>query len=72
MKPFFLLSALFLASCSPGDRYWDYDDYPTEFSSNGERIYFTGTSASGSLIRARTDGSMMSRHMRMHVGGCAS
>jgi len=71
-KPVLLALVFFLASCSLGNRHWDYDDYPTEFSSNGERIYFTGTTALGNLIQARTDGSMMSRHMRMHGGGCAS
>ena len=67
-----LAPVLLLVSCSPGDRHWDFGDYPAKFASNGEQIYFTGTSTSGSPIRARVDGSMMSRHMRMHGGGCAS
>ncbi len=41
---------------------------PVQFSSNGERIYFTGTSSSRLPITP-TGGSM---HMRMHGGGCAS
>lgn len=41
---------------------------PTTFSSNGERIYFTGTSASGRPI-ALQGGDM---RMQMHGGGCAT
>ncbi len=41
---------------------------PVQFRSNGERIYFTGTSSSRLPITP-TGGSM---HMRMHGGGCAS
>ena len=44
------------------------DNWPTQFSSNGERIYFIGTSSSGLPITP-TGGGM---HMRMHGGGCAS
>ena len=44
------------------------DNWPTQFSRNGERIYFTGASSSGLPITP-TGGGM---HMRMHVGGCAS
>jgi len=40
----------------------------TQFASNGERIYFTGTSASGDLIRP-TGGNL---HMSMMGGACAS
>jgi len=47
---------------------WDRENWPEQFQSNGERIYFTGTSASGSLIN--TYGGNM--HMRMHGGGCAT
>ncbi len=42
--------------------------WPVQFSSNGERIYFTGTSSSRLPITP-TGGNM---HMRMHGGGCAS
>ncbi len=44
------------------------DNWPTQFSSNGERIYFTGTSPSRLPITP-SGGNM---HMRMHGGGCAS
>ncbi|MEH6648180.1 c-type cytochrome [Sulfitobacter sp.] len=43
-------------------------DWPSEFQSNGERIYFTGTSASGQLISLQ-GGTM---HMRMSAGGCVT
>lgn len=39
--------------------------WPSEFRSNGERIYFTATSASGQPIVARGG----DRHMRMMSGG---
>ena len=42
--------------------------WPIQFRSNGERIYFTGTSSSRLPITP-TGGNM---HMRMHGGGCAS
>ena len=46
---------------------------PAEFISNGERIYFTGSSESGNPIIARPSNSGMGgMHMRMHGGGCAS
>ena len=41
------------------------DSWPSEFQSNGERIYFTASSASGQPIRAR-GGNM---HMQMMSGG---
>ena len=41
---------------------------PATFDSNGERIYFTGTSASGMPI-TYTGGNM---HLRMMGGGCAT
>ena len=42
--------------------------FPASYTSNGERIYFTGTSASGELI----SGSGGNAHMAMMGGGCAS
>ena len=44
------------------------DAWPTQFQSNGERIYFTGTSASGRSISPQGRG----MHMQMMGGGCAS
>ena len=44
------------------------DNWPAQFRSNGERIYFTGVSASG-LPVTPTGGGM---HIRMHGGGCVS
>jgi hypothetical protein len=43
-------------------------DWPAQFRSNGERIYFTGTSDSGLPIRPAGGG----MHLRMHGGGCAT
>ena len=43
-------------------------DWPSEFQSNGERIYFTATSASGQLISLQ-GGTM---HMRMSAAGCVA
>ncbi|MBL4756526.1 MAG: c-type cytochrome [Rhizobiales bacterium] len=43
-------------------------EWPTQFQSNGERIYFTGTSTSGGTITAKGGG----RHMRMMGGACAN
>lgn len=47
---------------------FDRADWPSEFRSNGERIYFTATSASGRPIVA--DGQGM--HMAMMGGSCAA
>lgn len=46
----------------------DRGAWPSEFRSNGERIYFTATSASGQPI-APQGGSM---HMMMSGGGCVA
>ncbi len=43
-------------------------DWPSEFMSNGERIYFTATSASGQPISLQ-GGTM---HMSMSAGGCVA
>ena len=44
------------------------ENWPVQFQSNGERIYFTGMSSSGTPITS-TGGTM---HMQMHLGGCAN
>ncbi len=46
----------------------DRESWPIQFESNGERIYFTGTSASGFPINANGGG----MHMQMHSGGCVT
>ena len=43
-------------------------DWPAKFQSNGEQIYFTGTSASNLPIRFQSD----SVHMEMIGGGCVT
>ena len=43
-------------------------DWPTRFQTNGERIYFTATSASGARISPGGGG----MHMSMMGGGCVS
>ncbi len=75
MKTLLFMSIIFLTSCNGS-----YDHGPanggiggTAFVSNGERIYFTGTSASGLPISANGGGGSMSgMHRQMHGGGCAS
>ncbi|MFT5113926.1 MAG: cytochrome c oxidase subunit 2 [Parasphingorhabdus sp.] len=75
MKTVLLISILLLVSCNGR-----YDHGPenggigsTAFISNGERIYFSGTSASGLPISASGGGGPMSgMHRQMHGGGCAS
>ena len=69
------ISLLFLVSCngrvdhSPSAG----GDNSAAFISNGERIYFTGASASGLPISASGGGGSMSgMHRQMHSGGCAS
>ena len=48
------------------------NDIPTEFASNGERIYLTGVSASGKPISARGGDAAMGMHRQMHGYGCAT
>ena len=62
---------LLLASCSPGEEHYGSAYDPSDFASNGARIYLNGTSASGAAITARGGTSMMSHHRQMHGGGCA-
>lgn len=74
MKKYFLLLFLVLSGCNanyPHGGGWS-NDSPAAFTSNGERIYFTGTSASGSVIRAGGGEFGPGMHQRMHGGGCAS
>ena len=49
-------------------RNWDRENWPVEFQSNGERIYFTGISSSG--IRISSSGGGM--HMHMHMSSCVT
>jgi cytochrome c oxidase subunit 2 len=66
---------LFLSACNGNvDHATGSSNYgPAKFISNGERIYFTGSSESGNPITARQSNSGMGEmHMRMHGGGCSS
>lgn len=71
LKIVHLLVPLFLVSCSPRDEHWASSAHPEPFVSNGERIYFTGNSVSGSPISSSTGPSMTGMHRQMHGGGCA-
>ena len=69
-----LLSLLMLASCNGG---YDHGQGAsgsgvTQFASNGERIYFSGSSDSGDAISADGGSGHMNMHMRMHGGGCVT
>lgn len=66
-----LSALLLLASCSPREEHFGTAYDLAAFASNGERIYFTGTSASGKAIAASGGTGMMNRHRQMHGGGCA-
>ena len=46
----------------------DREDWPDQFQSNGERIYFTGINSSGVSISANGGG----MHMQMHNGSCVT
>ncbi|MDI9244618.1 c-type cytochrome [Marinobacter sp. CHS3-4] len=61
--------ALMLSGCMDGhhSRY-GVGNYPESFSSEGERLYFTGVSSSGERMRPIGG----NHHMQMHGGGCAS
>lgn len=68
------MTSLFLAACNGG---FDHGPStggagPSAFVSNGERIYFTGSSISGSAIGTSGGSGHMNFHMRMHGAGCVS
>ena len=73
-KALVLMTFLFLTSCNGG-----FDHGPATggtgslaYVSNGERIYFTGSSISGSVISASGGNGHMNFHMRMHGMDCVS
>ena len=75
MKTVLLISILLLVSCNGSFDHGPFsgDIGSTAFVSNGERIYFTGISASGLPISAIGGGDSMSgMHRKIHGGGCAS
>lgn len=75
VKKYYIVLLLLLSGCDGGMDHgsWTSNEIPKTFSSNGERIYFTGISASGKPISARGgDGSMNNMHQQMHGGGCAN
>jgi cytochrome c oxidase subunit II len=51
---------------------FDREDWPDQFQSNGEKIYFTGTSLSGDQISATGGGLHSQMHMQMHQSGCVT
>jgi mono/diheme cytochrome c family protein len=63
-----IASAALLSACDRGAGSMMGQPLPNRFESNGERIYFTATSASGNAITFQ-GGNM---HMQMHGGGCVS
>jgi cytochrome c oxidase subunit 2 len=73
-KLLILASLLLLASCNGRYDHGLQNDgsSPSEFVSNGERIYFTGSSASGRPINAVGGNGHMNMHMRMHGNSCIS
>jgi cytochrome c oxidase subunit 2 len=74
MKIILLISLALLVSCNGRYDHGSVNggNESTVFVSNGERIYFTGTSTSGLPISASGgDGSMNGMHRQMHGGGCA-
>ncbi len=73
-KILILVSMLVLASCNGRFDHGPLSggDGPSEFVSNGERIYFTGSSTSGNPINTIGGNSHMNMHMRMHGTGCVT
>lgn len=71
---FILLTVLLITACNGGYEHGPArgDSGPSEFASNGERIYFTGSSTSGSPINAIGGNGHMSMHMRVHGTGCVT
>lgn len=61
-------TAVSLTGCEYQSGHMATSPIPTSFSSNGERIYFTGTSERKSEIRFSGGG----MHMRMMGGSCAT
>jgi mono/diheme cytochrome c family protein len=74
MKRTYVILMVLLAGCDGGigSSPVPTNDIPTEFTSNGERIYFTGVSASGKTISSRGGDAAMGMHRQMHGGGCAT
>jgi adenylylsulfate kinase-like enzyme len=62
MKSTYVILLVLLAGCDP----MSTNGIPTAFTSNGERIYFTGVSASGKTIIARGGDTAMGMHRQMH------
>lgn len=71
MKAIPLILTAFLSACGHG-----FNSRTTEFEhdyvSNGERIYLTGTSASGQPVNSLGGDATMGMHRQMHGGGCGS
>ncbi len=67
-----LLIVLSLAGCDMSDSQSGTQNLSLNFSSNGERIYLTGTSASGQPVTANSNDSPMGMGMQMHGGSCAT
>lgn len=69
-----LSTLLFLTSCNAGFEHGPSGNRAgtREFVSNGERIYFTGTSVSGNPIGASGGSGHMNMHMRAHGTGCVT
>lgn len=72
MKILVVASLLLLVSCNGRFEHGPATDGSAAFVSNGERIYFTGSSASGTAISALGSSSMTGMHQQMHGGSCAS
>ena len=67
-----LLFSLVLVGCDGGHWSDNSNNIPSSFTSNGERIYFTGKSESGSQVKAYGTGGHSNMHRQMHGGGCAA
>lgn len=67
-----LLIVMSLAGCEMSDSQSASQNLSRDFSSNGERIYLTGTSASGQPVTANSNDSHMGMGMQMHAGSCAT
>ncbi len=72
IKSLALLSPLILAltACKDGMHDMGHSRFEQRtFASNGERIYFTGTSSTSNQVISVSGGH---HHMRMHGGGCVT